>query len=985
MKPDRWLRLEELFDAAVELPAEERRLLLDRECASDSTLRGQVESLIISSDVGDEFIQAAVHGAARQLADFEPRPDEIQRIGPYRVIRELGPGGMGAVFLAARADDEYRKEVAIKLVRGAFATSEMLRRFRSERQILANLDHPNIARLLDGGTTESGAPYVVMEYVEGESIDEYSDRNRLPTEARLELFRKVCSAIQYAHQNLVVHRDIKPGNILVTSDGEPKLLDFGIAKLLNPHASPQTVAETRADMRLMTPEYASPEQVRGGQIGTASDVYSLGVVLYELLTGHRPQKLNSLSPQEVEDVVCVRQPEKPSTAVTRDEGRETDGGPVEAVTGDVRSERRSTTIDKLKRRLRGDLDNIILMAMRKEPERRYSSVDQLSEDIRRHLEGLPVAARPATLGYRTRKFLRRHRTAVAAVAAAFALVAVLVGFYTYKLASERDRAQLEASKAKQVSDFLISVFEVSDPEYSKGETVTAKELLDRGAARIETELSGQPLVQATMMDTMGRVYRSLGLYKPAEKLLEDSIRVSRQAMGADDRQLAQSLFDRAELLHYENKYDEAEPLYRESLAIRRREFGEDNLDVAKTLDLLGRLVRDKTNYEEAERLHMQAMEIRRKVAGENSSDFADSLHSLAMLARLGGDSKAAETYCRRELAILQKLGKEYPALLFNLGGVLASRGEYQEAISFNRDALALTRKLYGEKHPFVANALEGLALSLNSAGDFAAAEPLIRQSIKMRRELFGENSIEFALSMDNLARVLTAKGDYKEAEPLYRRALTTFTKLLGAEHPRVADTKNNLGILLYDKGDLAAAEQICREALALDLKQLGSDHPYVAVDKYNLARIVRARGDDRMAETLFKEALDLQKRKLDEGHPSTIATMLGLGGLLTDDGDPASAEPLLREAVTARKKTYPDGDWQIAEAEGELGHCLAALDRFDDAEPLLLRSYRTLIETRGERTIETRRSLDNVIDLYKRWGRPHQAAAYIASKAKYGG
>jgi serine/threonine-protein kinase len=983
MNNDRWRRIEELFEGAVELDPGQRAEYLDKECAGDTALLKQVQSLIRSEQEAGSFIDQAIRDAADQFDQYQAPSAEGQRIGNYQVVKEIGRGGMGAVYLAHRADDEYQKQVAIKLVRAALPNSEVLRRFRSERQILANLDHPNIATLLDGGTTNSNTPYVVMEYVEGIPIDEYCDRNSLSIDDRLRLFRRVCAAVQYAHQNLVVHRDIKPSNILVTTDGEPKLLDFGIAKLMKPDASFQTVAETRTDVRLMTPEYASPEQVRGEPISTATDVYSLGVVLYELLTGHRPYALKNYTAKEVEEAICGREPEKPSTAVSRDqETVATDNGPS-VVTGEI-SERRSTTTDKLKRQLRGDLDNIVLMAIRKEPVRRYVSVEQLSEDIRRHLEGLPVAARPSTFGYLAQKFVQRHRAMLATTAAVITLIAFLVGFYTVRLASERDRAQLEAAKAKQVSDFLAGVFAVSDPGQSKGDTVTAKELLDRGATRIETELASQPQVQATMMNTMGRVYRSLGLYSQAERLLDESVRISRQVLEVDDPQLAQSLFDHAELFHYQHKYDEAEPRYHEALAIRRKRFGENHLDVANTLDLLGRLMRDKTNYDEAERLHREALEIRRKVAGENSADFAESLHSLGMVAEEKGDSKASETYFRQELAILQKLGKEYPALLFNLGTVLSRTGQYEEAISIHRDAVTLARKIYGEEHPFVANSLEGFGLALNTSGDQAAAEPLLRQALEMRRKLHGDKSPDFALSMNNLARVLNAKGDYTEAENLFRRALDLFTRQFGDEHPRVGDTKNNLSQLLYTKGDYAEAEKICRETLALDLKQLGADHPYIATDKYNLARIVRARGDSQTAESLFKEALDLQKKKLRGGHPSAIATMIGLGGVLVDRGDSHQAEAVLREALALRKQALPEGSWEIAEAESELGYCLAKFRRFDEAEPLLLQSYQILKTKRGAESKQTRLALDHIIDLYQAWRRPIDAAPYIALKPKPG-
>ena len=412
------------------------------------------------------FLQdAAFDEITKLFKDEDNQLLEGQVIGPYKLIRKIGQGGMGAVYLASRDDDEYKKRVAIKLVKRGMDSEEVLNRFRHERQILASLDHPNIARLLDGGTTEDGLPYFVMEYIEGTPVDTYCDERRLSINERLNLFRKVCSAISYAHQNLVVHRDIKPGNILVTSNGEPKLLDFGIAKLLNPELYAQTILTTALSTRLMTPDYASPEQVRGRKITTATDIYSLGVVLYELLTGHRPYRIKSYTQEEIERIICRETIEKPSTAINRVVTGK-DGAQQTAITPEIVSETREGQPEKLRKRLAGDLDNIVLMAMRKEPERRYVSAEQFSEDIRRHLEGLPVIARKDTFAYRASKFIRRNKIGVAA-AAAFLILAVTA---TALIINQSIRASRERDKAQQVSRFLVELFNVSDPGEARGNT-----------------------------------------------------------------------------------------------------------------------------------------------------------------------------------------------------------------------------------------------------------------------------------------------------------------------------------------------------------------------------------------------------------------------------------------------------------------------------------------------------------------------------------
>src|SRR6266851_1760571 len=419
MNAETWQQLKTCFHSALELSPEERTAFLIQACDGDDELRDRVERLLASHEDAGSFlaspaiIDAGVISAVDETEGGGHNDRIGQRIGPYEILREIGHGGMGTVFLAVRADDQYRKEVAVKIVNKGMDTDTILRRFVMERQILANLEHPNIARLLDGGTTLDGLPYFVMEHVEGETIIHYCDQHRLHTLERLQLFRQVCSAVQFAHQNLTVHRDLKPSNIIVTADGTPKLLDFGIAKLLGSDLPEATATVSR----WLTPEYASPEQLRGLPMTTTSDVYSLGVVLYELLTGHRPFNFESRSPEEVARLITAGEPIKPSVIINRTNNtRLTDDAAHRPLTPEAISHTRDGNVDKLRRRLAGDLDNILLKALRKEPERRYASVQEFSEDLRRHLEGLPVLARPDTLSYRTCKFITRHKAGVAAAA-----------------------------------------------------------------------------------------------------------------------------------------------------------------------------------------------------------------------------------------------------------------------------------------------------------------------------------------------------------------------------------------------------------------------------------------------------------------------------------------------------------------------------------------------------------------------------------------
>jgi serine/threonine-protein kinase len=517
MDANRWKRVQELFEAALELDAGGRADFLRGECGDDRELCDEVLSLI-DADSGEHSL---LDGHAVDALEPEPAVEEGAAslegalVGPYRVIERIGAGGMGAVYLAERADGHFERKVALKVIKRGMDTEEILARFRSERQILAQLRHLNIAHLLDGGVTDDGRPYFTMEYVDGVPIDRYCDEHRLTVEERLALFETVCEAVQYAQHNLVVHRDLKPSNILVTNDGQVKLLDFGIAKVVGEESEHERTGDaglTRTGVRMMTPGYASPEQVRGEAVTTATDVYSLGVVLFELLAGHRPYNVMAETPRELERAIVETPPQRLSTAVaaTRERVDAASRSVVTTTPEDVAEARRAIPA-QLRKRLSGDLDNICLMALRKEPDRRYASAGLLLLDLQRHRQGIPVTARRDTFVYRAQKFAQRNRGAVVAAALIVVVVAALTTFYTMRLARERDRARLEAAKAAEVSEFLQSLFEVADPGQSKGEDITARELLDRGAERIETELAGQPEVQAEMMHVVGTVYHTLSV------------------------------------------------------------------------------------------------------------------------------------------------------------------------------------------------------------------------------------------------------------------------------------------------------------------------------------------------------------------------------------------------------------------------------------------------------------------------------------------
>ena len=680
------------------------------------------------------------------------------RIGPYRALKELGRGGMGRVYLAARADEQYQKRVAIKVIKADVDRDEVVSRFRRERQILASLDHPNISRFLDGGATEDGRPYFVMEYVEGKAIDQYCDRQRLSIPERLKLFRQLCSAVEYAHRNLIVHRDLKPGNVLVTAEGVPKLLDFGIAKLVNPGLSGEGGTMTGL---AMTPEYASPEQARGEPVTTTSDVYSLGVLLYLLLTGHLPYRFKTRQTLDVLRAVSEDEPEKPSTAVGRTEDARGQGLTAEEV-----SRIREVSPEQLRRRLSGDLDTILLMALRKEPSRRYPSVEALSEDLRMYMEGLPIKARKATFSYRSGKFLRRNWAGVSGVAM---VILLIVGFSVSTVVQSR-RLRRERDKASRVSSLLVDLFKVSNPSEARGNTVTAREILDKGAEAIRTELKEEPEVRATLMDTMGNVYNDLGLYDQAEGLLRESLEIRKRVLGNENPEVATSLHNLAKVLYRKNDYDGAEACYREALAMQRKLLGNEHPDVAETLNFLALVMDEKGDYDGAEALLREALAVRRKLFGNEHLDVAMTLNGLAGVLDDKGDDAAAEALVRDALGKLRKLlGNEHPDVSYTLnilGEVSSHEGKFAEAEKAFRESLEIGRKILPPDHIYIFVSLVGLGDALAAQGEALQAETMLREGIEMGRKILPKDASDLAVAESALGGCLTRLRRFDEAEPL---------------------------------------------------------------------------------------------------------------------------------------------------------------------------------------------------------------------------
>ena len=964
--------MQHLFYAASEMAPPRRKAFLESECATDPALRLQVESLIFSSDAlsGDATAVTGVMESLQLLAASAILVTAGERIGNYEVIRELGHGGMGSVFLAVRADDQYKKQVAIKLMNLAMAAPAMQARFRAERQILADLDHPNIARMLDGGATPAGLPYVVMEYIDGSPIDVYCREQNLDIAARLGLFRQLCDAVVYAHRNLVIHRDIKPANVLVGADGAPKLLDFGIAKLVTEDA----VALTQVSDRLMTPEYASPEQARGETITTASDVYSLGVLLYELLTGNRPFEVAGRTAVEIHQTICEAEPGRPSLRGSRE--------------------------------LEGDLDNIVLMALRKEPARRYNSVDQFSEDIRRYLDGFPVIAREDTWGYRTGKFAGRHRWSVTA-AAVFLILLVAFGagmaLLARRVAAERDIATVERRNAEQVSQFLIDSFRLADRSGTQGRTLTAQEVLDRGSDRISRQLADQPVVRARMMNTMGEVYESLGLYDRAQVLLSNALQI---------HSTVETLSSLGQLADTKGDFASAEAWYRRALAANLRSAGPGDAETVNIKAKLGSALTGSAKFPEAERLLQETLATRRTLFGGESAPVADSLFRLAKLRDTQQKFAESEAYYRQALAIRRKvLGPEHPDTVNAIGElafVLNTRGKLNEAETLQRESLALHRKLYGPAHSLVADDLAELAVLRFNAGDYKAAVAMNQQAADIYRRAIGPESPQLANALIETGNALERMGILNEAEADIRQGLAMNAKLLGEHHPETASARHNLVNVLHDAGKDAEAEKLMTEIVAWQ-RQEDSQSPALAFNLAGLGGLKRSRGDYAGADRDYQEALVLFRKAFGERHSTYGRALTSLANNRISLGDlkqsevtlvqavaiirraeqtspldlsfplvslaqdlllqkrAAEAEAPAREALELRRKLFPVTDTRYAVAESVLGGCLAALHRYAEAEPLLVESHRNLLKIRNDRAVAP--ELQRLADFYRISGR----------------
>ncbi len=896
-------RIKELFFEAAELPLGERSAFLDAACAGDENARRQVDALLAAHDEAGEFLaEPATVDAERSAFPHSALQPEAPgtRIDRYIIEGVLGEGGFGTVYLALQ-EEPMRRRVALKLLKPGMDSREIVRRFEAERQTLAVMDHPCIARVFDAGATEQGRPFFVMEYVDGEPLTTYSDLARLPVRERLLLFEQVCQAVQHAHQKGIIHRDLKPNNVLVGAvDGEPipKVIDFGIAKALEPDEHHAT-AMTHVAQVIGTPQYMSPEQAAPGManVDTRTDVYSLGALLYELLCGTPPlddEQVRGVGPATIERLIRDTEAPRPS-------------GRIELLgeRGERIARQRQTEPRRLERALRGDLDWIIMRAIEKDPSRRYPTANAFAADIRRYLNGEAVEAGPPTFSYRFSKFARRNRVGLSAgTAVALAIIVGLLLAVTGLVEARHQHKQAVRSQreAEAVTDFLSDIFAAADPQRAGGSEVTVRSALEEAAKVLdEGSLAEEPLIEARVRATLGRILQGLGLF------------------------------------------DEAEAQIHRSLEMRREHLGERHADVAASLNYLGSIARERGDEPAAERHLRAALEI----AGEHGDATLELqsqlMNNLSLLLRHKGEMREAADLLARAVALDRRLLEPNdPALaatLNNLALLERDLGNPQRAETLWRETLQILTSRYGEEHMYVAAVLESLGSLDVEMERYEKAADLYKQALEIRRNVLGDEHPHVAVSLNNLGFLYSSKGDYDQALAYYSEALDLRKRVLGEDHPGVATALSNLGQLHEARGDLTQAQAAYAASLEIRRRRLGDEDPRT-VRMWNAAARTRLHlGDQIGAAELFDELIDVVRLAAD-AEDASIVSLRQAAQLLLDCEvetlrDASTALRYIQRACAASGRQDPDVLAELSRAQERSGDVPGALFSLEAALDLL--------------------------------------------------
>ena len=1015
MDAERWQKIERLYHAALEVAEQQRAAFLDQACGEDESLKREVMSLVEQSEGADSFLEApAMEMAARALtASAETQPGHARAAGPrssralpatigrYRIVRLLGQGGMGTVYEAEQ--EQPRRSVALKVIKPGFCTPEGLRRFAHEAQALGRLQHPGIAQIYEASAADTGLglqPYFAMELIRGQPLAAHLETYQLSTRQRLELMVRICDAVQHAHQRGLIHRDLKPGNILVDETGQPKILDFGVARVTGNEAEGTRLTDAGQIVGTLT--YMSPEQVLAdpSELDSRSDVYSLGVILYEMLSGRLP---HNVSHRQLPEAVRIIREDDP------------------------------TSLSSISRNYRGDIETIVGKALEKDKARRYASAADLSADIRRYLGDEPIAARPPSAIYQLGKFARRHRALVGGLVAVFVVLtagivvstsqairanragqaalaernralqaeeharmerdAALAAQQTASIErnralTEKQRADDEAATAKAVNNFLqqdllaqASAKQQARPNSKPDPDLKVRTALERAAASIEGKFDKQPLVEASIRQTIGMTYRDLGLYREAQPQLEKALSLRRRLLGEDHPDTLASMGDLAVLYRDESKPAQAEsvltrvldiqrrvlgverpetletahelaqvyeeegktaqaaPLLTETVKARRRILGEDNPDTALSVVELGGLYQSQGKYADAERAMTKALAVQRRVRGDDHPETLASMNALGVLYAEEGKYAQAEPLYVETLGIQRRvLGEEHSETLItmnNLASLYRTEGKYAQAEPLQTKAFEIQRRVLGEEHSLTLSSMNNLAALYQDEGRYAQAEPLLLKGLEIRRRISGEDNAETVRGLNNLAVLYAQEGKYEQAEPLMADVLAIRSRVLGAEHPLALLAMSNLAKVYQVEGKYARAEPLCSKALEVRRRVLGEEHPDTLGSVNNLGVLYRCEDKYADAETLLKKALDGRTRVLGAQHPYTLLTMKELALLKESEGDYAGAGALFSSVVDARRRVLGPAHPDTLEAMTSLGEVQLQRAQYTEAEPLL--------------------------------------------------
>ncbi len=909
MDPDRWQRIKAIYWQAMDRLGDERQIFVRGQCGGDEELEAEVMKLVSAGAVTSDEIDSIVEGAKQDWSESSVRN---QQVGPYRLLEVIGQGGMGQVYLAERADDEFEQQVAIKMVHWLGAAPEQVERFVQERQILANLDHPNIARLLDGGRTETGSPYLVMEYVDGPSIIDFARSNKLSIDNRIGLILSLCDAVQYAHRKLVVHRDIKPSNVLVATDGTPKLLDFGIAKLMDPV---NEAPVTREEARVMTPEYASPEQMLGDAVTTSTDVYGLGMLLYQLLTNAMPFDLSSKTSPQIKDLICHTEPTLPSRAAA------------------------AAGLPERAPRLKGDLDNIILMTLRKDPLRRYATVGELADDLRSYRSNRPVRAAGDSWSYRTSKYLRRHRTAVVTTGLVVATISALTVFYTARLADERNVARLQAARAEEVAEFLTGMFAEANPRNNLGEPITARQMLDVGATRIIDGLTEQPELQAALMVTIGRSYHEMWENRAAKDYLERAVESAEAELGSDHADVLRLKRLLAISMTLIGDHVDAQPIHQANYAIHVQRLGPDSLEAAAELRHLAEIDNQLGDHAAAEARFIESIGILRALGADGENELVPALLDFGAMLRWLDRGVEEGPLLLEALAIRERqYGTQHPdyaAVVNNVGNHYFRRGEVATAAEYMDEHVRLQRLFSGENGVPYGNALGNYSAVLLAQGKTEESLAMLDEVIEIFANGYGEDSIPYAFSLENKANVLMQLERYDETDPLYLRTLEIIAIHHGEDHNEYAFTQSNYGGMLQNAGRYEEAEVQLREAVAKFSSDISPDYSRTMLAQTKLAQALYPQGKLDEALQVAQAAEATARTLYTQPHSNLAQPIRVLATVHREREEYEQADPLFREAISVYEQSEDQSVEWVVRTEILLAGSLIEQGLFREARDML--------------------------------------------------